>query len=143
MRIDMEKLPLDGEGGLFEALRDIPEHRKARGLRHKMQGVLALGICATLAGARSFAAIAEWAAEQSRQLLLKMGCKRGKPPSERTFRRVLRSVDTVAIDRRVGDWMAAQQGQLQGVGLAIDGKTLRGSREGARERTAPPQCCGT
>ena len=118
-----------GEGGLFEILRSIPEHRKPRGLRHKMHGVLGLAICATLAGARSLTAISEWAAEQSQELLLRIGCKRGKPPSERTFRRVFSSVDVEELDRRTGTWMADQQRILPGTGLALDGKTVRGSRD--------------
>ena len=130
MKIDMEKLPLDGGGGLFEILQNIPEHRKPRGLRHKMEGVLALAICSTLAGARSMTAIAEWAAEQSRELLLQIGCKRGKPPSERTFRRVFSNVDVEELDRCTGSWMAEQQRLLAGTGLALDGKVVRGSRDG-------------
>jgi len=37
-----------------------------------------------LAGARSFAAIGEWAAEQPEETLERLGSKRGKAPSERT-----------------------------------------------------------
>lgn len=128
--IDMERMPLHGEGGLFELLRSIPDLRKRRGIRHKLEGVLGLAICATLAGARSCSAIAEWTAEQSRAVLLQMGCQRGKPPCERTIRRALKNVDVAEIDRRVGSWMMAQQGSLAGVGVALDGKTLRGSRDG-------------
>ena len=75
-------------------------------------------------------AIAEWAAEQSRELLLQIGCKRGKPPSERTFRRVFSNVDVEELDRCTGSWMAEQQRLLAGTGLALDGKVVRGSRDG-------------
>lgn len=128
--LDVEKLPLEGEGGLFSVLCAVQDPRKARGIRHKMQSILAVAVCATLAGARSFTAIAEWAAEQSREVLLKLGSKRGKPPSERTIRRVLHVVDAQEVDRRTGRWVAQQMPQLQGCGLSIDGKTLRGSRDG-------------
>ena len=129
MTLDVEKLPLDGEGGLFSALGTVPDPRKRRGVRHKVQSVLAISVCATLAGARNFAAIAEWAADQSREALLKLGCKRGRPPSPRTVSRVLHVVDAAEIDRRAGAWVA-EQVQLQGKGLSIDGKTLRGSADG-------------
>lgn len=127
--LDVEKLPLDGEGGLFSVLGTITEPRKRRGIRHTIQSVLAIAVCATLAGARSFTAIAEWAAEQSREALLKLGCKRRKPPSDRTVSRVMHRVDAAEVDRRVGGWVA-QQVQLQGRAISIDGKTLRGSRDG-------------
>jgi hypothetical protein len=96
-----------------------------------MQSVLGIAVCATLAGARSFTAIAEWAAEQSREALLKRGCKRGKAPSDRTVSRVLHRVDAEEVDRRVGEWVA-QQVELQGRAISVDGKTLRGSRDGEK-----------
>jgi len=131
MAFDVEKLPLDGEGGLFSVLGTITDPRKRRGVRHKIQSVLAIAVCATLAGARSFTAIAEWAAEQSREALLKLGCNRGKPPSDRTVSRVMHRVDAAEVDRRVGGWVA-QQVQLPGRAISIDGKTLRGSRDGEK-----------
>ena len=131
MTLDVEKLPLEGKGGLFPVLNTITDSRKKRGIRHKMQSVLAVAVCATLAGAKSFIAIAEWAAEQSRETLFKLGSMRGKPPSERTIRRILRSVDAAELDRRTGAWVA-QQVQLQGSALSVDGKTLRGSGDGDR-----------
>ena len=130
MVLDVEKLPLDGEGGLFEILASIPDPRKPRGVRHKVQSVLATAICAVLAGARSFIAIGEWAAEQSEQTLQRLGGKHGKPPSERTYRRLFATLDVAEIDRRTGAWVATQQQLQAGAALAIDGKTVRGSGDG-------------
>lgn len=130
MVLDVNRLPLDGEGGLFEILCAFPDKRKRRGVRHKLQSILATAICAVLAGARSITAIAEWAVEQSPETLARLGSKRGKPPSERTYRRTFDSVDAEMLDQRTGAWVCAQQEILAGTGLAIDGKTLRGSAEG-------------
>jgi hypothetical protein len=130
MVLDMEKLPLDGRGGLFELLCGFTDPRKRRGVRHKIQSVLATGICAVLAGARNFTAMAEWAAEQPREALLRLGSKRGKPPSERTYRRMFGAIDVEELDRRTGQWFAQQQQLQAGAGLALDGKTARGSRDG-------------
>jgi hypothetical protein len=129
MALDVEKLPLEGAGGLFPVLGTITDPRKARGIRHQVQSVLALAVCATLAGARSFIALAEWAADQSREVLLKLGSKRGRPPSERTFRRVLQAVDAAEVDRCTGAWVARQV-SLRGGAISLDGKTLRGSGDG-------------
>jgi len=131
MALDVERLPLAGAGGLFSVLGTVTDPRKRRGIRHQVRSVLAIAVCATLAGARSFIAIAEWAAEQSREVLLKLGSQRGQPPSERTVRRVLHAIDAEEVDRRTGAWVA-QQVHLQGRALSIDGKTLRGSRDGAK-----------
>jgi hypothetical protein len=128
MVVDVEKLPLEGQGGLFEVLCEIPDPRQRRGVRYRIQSIMATALCAVLAGARSITAIAEWAAEQSPQTLRRMGSKYGRPPSERTYRRTFAIVDVEEIDRRSGRWMAEQQRSLAAV--AMDGKTVRGSGDG-------------
>lgn len=132
MFIDVEKLPLHGQGGLFDLLCGVPDARKRRGIRHQMQSLLATAICAVLAGARSFTAMAEWAAEQSRETLLRLGSKRGKAPSERTYRRLFDRIDVEDLDRRTGKWFAEQQRLQPGAGLAMDGKTVRGSGDAGK-----------
>ena len=129
MNIDMEKLPLHGQGGLFDILCGMPDPRKRRGIRHQLQNILATAICAVLAGARSFAAMGEWSAELSRETLIRLGSKRGKPPSERTYRRIFAIIDVEELDRRTGSWMAEQRPLRAGAGLALDGKTVRGSTD--------------
>jgi len=130
MVIAVDKLPLCGQGGLFEILERFPDPRKRRGVRHKIQSILATALCAVLAGARSFTAMGEWAAEQSEETLKRLGSKRGRPPSERTYRRMFASLDVEELDRSTGSWMAEQQRLEAGAGLALDGKTVRGSGEG-------------
>lgn len=130
--IDVEKLPLDGEGGLFEVLKTIPDPRKARGIRHGIQSVLAITVCGAMTGAKSFIALGEWAAEQSPETLKRLGSKRGRPPSERTIRRVLHAVDVKEVDHRTSAWVANQT-QLAGRAISVDGKTVRGSRDGERK----------
>jgi len=51
--------------------------------------ILGLAACAVLAGARSFTAIAEWAADAEQATLDGLGVT-GPVPCESTFRRVLR-----------------------------------------------------
>jgi hypothetical protein len=130
MVVDVEKLPLEGHGGLFEILCEIPDPRQRRGVRHQIQSIMATALCAVLAGARSITAIAEWAAEQSPQTLRQMGSKYGRPPSERTYRRTFAIVDVQEIDRRTGRWMAERQRSLAAAAVALDGKTVRGSGDG-------------
>lgn len=128
-KIEVQKLPLDGRGGLVEVLRCMPDPRHRRGRRHRMVSIMAIAACATLAGAQSLIGIAEWAQTQSTATLRRLGCHDGKAPSEPTIRRILTKVDVVELDRRVGGWMA-RHGVLRGEGLALDGKTLRGSSDG-------------
>jgi hypothetical protein len=50
---------------LLTALSGVPDLRARRGVRHQMFTIVAVALCAVLAGARSFTAIGEWAANAS------------------------------------------------------------------------------
>lgn len=126
LSFDPNRLPLEGEGSLIEMLRTIVDPRKPRGVRHPVATVVAIAVCAVLAGARSFSSIAEYASGLSRETLRKLGSKRHKAPSEPTIRRVCQKLDAAALDRKVGGWIANQVSP-KNKAVAIDGKTLRGS----------------
>jgi len=128
--LELDKLVLDGDSGLFAVLETIGDVRKARGKRHKLEFILACSLCATLAGAKSFVAIADWAKDQSREDLKRLGSKYGRAPDERTFRRVFKQVNVAEIDDKTGAWVAKQQVLQPGQAIALDGKTLRGSGDG-------------
>jgi predicted transposase YbfD/YdcC len=117
----------DGKG-VLPLLAAFPDPRARRGVRHPVAVVLGLAVCAVLAGARSFVAIAEWAADADQATLAGLGV-RGVVPCESTFRRVLQSLDADALDDAAGAW--AQQRTAPAPGgrrlIAVDGKTLRGS----------------
>lgn len=118
-------------GSLLPYLATIRDPRKRRGIRHQQVSILAVAVCALLSGAKSFAAIGQWAAGLSQDLLVRLGCRKSErlrkyiPPSEPTLRRTLQAVDAEEVDRAVGNWLAAQK---QDLGIAIDGKALRGSK---------------
>jgi len=50
-------------GHLLELLATVPDPRDPRGVRYPLAGILAVAVTAVMAGARSFAAIGEWAAD--------------------------------------------------------------------------------
>lgn len=129
--VDLNDIEIEGEGGLVDVLRGVQDKRKRRGVRHEQVAILTTAVAACLTGAKSFAALAEWAANQSQNVLERLGIKwnfrlkRYIPPSEATLRRTLKSVDADDVDRRVGAWLAQQ---TSGKAVALDGKTLRGSK---------------
>jgi hypothetical protein len=126
--LDVNKLPLEGAGGLMDVLKTVVDPRKPRGVRHPVVTVVAIAACAALAGARSFTAIAEWAHGLDREALGRLGSKRWKPPSEPTIRRVLQRLDANGVDARIGQWVLAQH-SAQGCGVAVDGKSIRGAHD--------------
>jgi hypothetical protein len=55
---------LDGDRAtVLPVLAAVADPRARRGVRHRLAVIPALAMCAVLAGARSFTAIAEWAAD--------------------------------------------------------------------------------
>lgn len=123
---------------LLQALSAVPDPRDARGRRYSLRSILFLALGAVLAGARSYAAIAQWAAHAEAPVTV---C--GARPHASTFGRVLAALDAAALQRALTGWVLARQraqpaqpakgvhprGEHRQV-LAVDGKTLRGARDG-------------
>ncbi len=61
---------------LLGYLAQITDPRHRRGRRHPLVGVLGVAVCAVLAGARSLAAIGEWANDAPGQDLAALGTRR-------------------------------------------------------------------
>ncbi|MFE0337854.1 transposase family protein [Streptomyces sp. NPDC058955] len=96
-----------------------------------------------MAGAKSLAAIAEWAVDAPPAVLTALGGPPREPsgptaPAEATVRRVLQRVDGDALDAAIGIWLAARDPDSPPVAPskperprrspAVDGKTVRGAR---------------
>ena len=111
---------------LFDHLRQVPEFRSARGVRHALASVLALAAAARLAGARGPSAIAEFAARLDQRQLGAVRAFRSPTtgrltaPSRASMHRILSGIDPGALDQAVRDF-AASRHPPQGA-LAIDGK---------------------
>jgi len=127
--LDASRLPLDGDGCLFEVLRRFKDPRDPRGIRHSLPGLLAQAAVARLGGAKSFEAMAHHVRELPGELRVRLGGSEWKSPDESTFRRLFKRFDIAAFDREIGGWFARQE-EVSGQGLAIDGKTMRGSYDG-------------
>ena len=128
LMINVNALPLQGEGGLIDLLKTIVDPRKPRGVRHSVVTIVGIAVCAALSGARSFCAMGEWAQGLTREALERLGAKRWTPPSEPTIRRVLQGLDANRLDAQIGQWVARQQ-LPPGVAVAVDGKSLRRSHD--------------
>ncbi len=119
--------------GLLELLERVSDPRARRGVRHRFAPVLAVALAGVLAGARSFVAIGEWVADADAGVLARLGIAGARRPCEATIRRALTRVDADLLDAVVGAWMRTRVGLLGGRWvIAIDGKTVRGARAGAR-----------
>jgi predicted transposase YbfD/YdcC len=143
-KLAAEQLSVAQSIRLLQALAAVPDPRKRRGRRYSLQSILLIAISAVLAGARSYAAIGDWAAITRPAVGV---C--GQPPHTATIRRVLMAIDPVAVERALTVWAiacrdagraAAEQRSLPGnqrrTVYAVDGKTLRGARRPEEGPTA-------
>ena len=89
--------------GLLEALREIEDPRRPKGVRHPLSAVPALPVCAMLSGARSLYAIAQWGREHL-QLAQFLGFSREQTPCVATLHHVFRQLDVDAFELALGRW---------------------------------------
>lgn len=116
---------------LRAALDGVVDPRARRGIRHGLVVVLTAAVCAVAAGARSFVAVAEWVADLPVEVAAVLEIDR-RCPSESTIRRLLGRVDADRFDAAIGGFVQSLCSAVVPVGrrrvLAVDGKTVRGSR---------------
>lgn len=117
---------------LLRAFETLSDSRKARGKVHPLPGVLALVVVGLMAGHRSLVEIARWAAWQPEPVLAALGLRR--PPSVATLWRLLQLVRITEVREALLSFACdirrlRHRSTVETV--ALDGKTLRGSWEGA------------
>ena len=135
--VDFNALNWIGPGGLRDRLHSLIDPRHRRGIRHSIVQVLILALAAVVAGQRSFVAMGDWIQDLAPDQRAAFGCPRWgdtfKVPSEPTVRRILQKMDADALDRVLNQWLTAEELRV-GDGIAVDGKSLRGSAHGPRKR---------
>lgn len=127
--------------GLLAVLESVPDPRKKRGVRHRFGAILLVSVCAVVSGARSFAAIAEWAADAVGELGF-------AAPNASTIRRALSALSGDGFDTAIGAWLsgrvtaawAGAPGRRRRRAIAVDGKALRGSRDGEQRARMVMAC---
>ncbi|BCJ50432.1 ISAs1 family transposase [Actinoplanes sp. NBRC 14428] len=132
-----EAVPVtEGErGGLLHALAAVPDPRDPRGVRYPLTALLAVAVCAVMAGASSFAAITDWLHDLDEQAQDQLGFTAGVPVGSTVWRLLTRLDDTL-LGNVLAGWLRARTPaeattpRRYRTVIAIDGKTLRGARLG-------------
>lgn len=140
---------------LMEILADVPDFRKARGIRHPLPAILTLACAAMMCGYRSQNAIAQWGSNYGERWLHNLGFTHAKAPSQPTIHRIFDGIDIALLEAKLAQWTHSVLQALQTLdvqlqlqpstsdseptsqaleataleAIAIDGKTLRGSRK--------------
>jgi predicted transposase YbfD/YdcC len=114
---------------LVQALAEVPDHRRAQGRRYSIESLLAFLVCAMLAGRRGLRPAIEWGRDAGEEILKALGLRR--VPSLATLSRFVAALNVVAFEAALSRWIAGFLPPSSGlVQWALDGKTLRGSRDG-------------
>lgn len=118
------------ERTIWDALCEVPDRRGRRGRQIALPSILVLSLAGMLSGADSLIALFRWGRRLRPEALRLLGFSDGRAPCHATYHYVFKSLDADALSRTLGDF--ALGGTAPGH-LALDGKSLRGSRrEGER-----------
>lgn len=119
---------------LIDVFSKIPDFRQARGKRHPLTAILCLASAAMLCGYRSYSAISEWGRYYGQDLARALGFTHLKTPCASTLHNVLSQIDRASFEAALASWAESLLEQPTAAGaavpfaVAIDGKSLRGSR---------------
>ena len=125
---------------LIEALADVPDPRSRQGRVHPLPAVLSLVVLAMLRGCRGPTAIAQFGRDHGLPLAHALGFTRGKTPAASCLCDLLSRLDAAAFEAALARWIQARTPSAPAPAdgaqdpdpqpLSVDGKTLRGSRDG-------------
>jgi DDE_Tnp_1-associated/Transposase DDE domain len=115
---------------LVEALASVPDPRSRHGRRYPLVPLLCLVTLGLLMGKRTLGSIARLGRNYGPELLLALGFPRGRGPVKSVLSRLLRRIDVDALEAALARWVASRLSPTDASVISIDGKTLRGSRDG-------------
>ena len=115
---------------LLEALRSIPDHRRAEGKRFDLATVLLYAVLGMVAGANSYRQMHEFIRIHLQRLNEAFGLRLPYSPSYTGLRLIILGVDPAALEaafRQHAASISTSQASPGLTAIAVDGKTLRGS----------------
>jgi len=115
---------------LMDYFGEVPAPRILRTQRHELLDILAVALCAVIGGGDPWTEVLEFG--QARQAWFATFLKLPNGiASHDTFARVFRLINTEELENACPQWLARLVGRVKGV-VAIDGKSVRGARDGKR-----------
>lgn len=113
----------------LDRLAELTDPRDPKGRQYPLVPLLALCLGGILGGCTSVAAIAHFGRLSTRRRGHALGFHHGKMPCANTITDRLATLDPDHLDRVIGAWLADRHPGGWGH-LALDGKVIRGSRDG-------------
>lgn len=116
------------EAPLVDSFSEIEDPRHPRNTLYPLEEILLLVICGVLSGADDFVSIAEFGEAKLSWLRGLLPFERGVPAHD-TLTRVFGLIDPSEFERCFRVWTRRVEEKTEGQVVAVDGKTLRGSRD--------------
>jgi len=120
---------------LLVVFADLPDPREPRGVRHRLDEMLFIAMCAVVCGADDCADIAEFGRSKESWFKSFLELPHGIP-SEDTFQRIFAALDPNALERCLSTWMKGWKSYQRTPLVAVDGKRLRRSFDRASGKAA-------
>jgi hypothetical protein len=124
---------------LLELLADVPDHRRGQGRMYKLPHVLLFSILSIVTGGNSYRGIVTFIDVHRHKLNEAFGLTWKRAPSHTAIQYILSGLDPVALEavfRRHAAQLQAARATCGQRGIALDGKTLRGSFDNFHDRAA-------
>jgi predicted transposase YbfD/YdcC len=112
---------------------ELTDPRVERNREHLLEEILLIAIAAVLSGAESWNDIADYGEDKQEWLRTFLTLPSGIP-SHDTFNRVFAALDPEEMERGFAAWVASIAKLTAGEVVAIDGKTLCGTRETGKKK---------
>ena len=113
---------------ILEIFEEIPEPRKGNGIRHKLIDVISIGILATLCDFTAYTEMELYAQEKEEWLRTFLELPNGIP-SHDTIGDIFAAISSNALHRCFAEWVETIREAISGEIVAVDGKTLRRSKD--------------
>lgn len=120
-------------GSLYDHFQRMSDPRKAKGKRYSLGTLLVLIFLAKLCNQDTPVAIADWAKNHAEELAKLLNLRHSWMPHHNTYRRVFQDIISEVEFGQLMEKYHQQRSDQIGEILAMDGKTLRGTRIADRQ----------
>src|SRR3954469_12294500 len=116
-------MPSDFSARLDRHFASLTDPRRGK-VTYPLINIVAIALCATIAGADDFVAIADWARQKKDWLAEFLDLFRGIPSHDR-FNAIFRAIKPEQFKRCLVGWITELHKVVVGHVVPIDGKTMR------------------
>jgi hypothetical protein len=124
-------MPSSPVESLLDALSQVTDPRKRRGVRHPFTSILALTFLGLMCRQTEMAPLQRWAQDYWDRLRGPLGFTRQRPPHATTLSRVLARFSLAQLQEAFAQWLRGVIADGDGQVVAVDGKTSKQGHDAA------------